>query len=104
MLAPGNLKNRWVYLMLGTTALSNPFVTARQPNGKLKLTAAPGIIDHLEATLELLASGDHYNIKIHDKHKKTHGISDMFDHTAIDRIEKSRMSAKKTSKQISIQK
>ncbi|WP_166447874.1 hypothetical protein [Janthinobacterium lividum] len=96
MLAPGNLKGRWVYLMLGTTALSNPLVTARHPNGKLKLTAAPGVVDHLEATLELLASCDHCNIKIHDKHKKTHGISDIFDHTAIDRIEDIRRFAEKS--------
>jgi hypothetical protein len=95
MQSPNNLKNRWVYLMLGTTALSNPFVTATHPIGKLKLTAAPGVVDHLEATLELLASGDHYNIKIHDKHKKTHGISDMFGHVEIDHIEKGRINAKK---------
>ncbi|MGK5059824.1 hypothetical protein ACQ4WY_23100 [Janthinobacterium sp. LB2P49] len=92
-----NLKNRWVYLMLGSTASSNPFVTAGHPHGKLKLVAAPGVADHLEATLELLASGDHYNIKIHDKHKKTHGISDTFDHIEIDLIEKNRRRVKKLS-------
>ncbi|MDO8050450.1 hypothetical protein O3301_18490 [Janthinobacterium sp. SUN211] len=92
-----NLKNRWTYLILGSTALSNPFVTAAHPHGKLKLAAAPGVVDHLAATLELLASGDHYNIKIHDKHKETHGISDTFNYMEIDRIDKGRRSLEKAT-------
>ncbi|MGK5051603.1 hypothetical protein [Janthinobacterium sp. RB2P8] len=87
---PANLKNRWVYLMLGTPAASNPFVTKTHPQSNLKLTAAPGVMDHLEAILELIGSGDHYNIKLHDKHKPTHGITDTFDRFEIDKIETGR--------------
>ena len=87
---PANLKNRWVYLMLGTPAASNPFVTKTHPQSNLKLTAAPGVMDHLEAILELIGSGDHYNIQIHDKHKPTHGITDTFDRLEIDKIETGR--------------
>ena len=97
MKSASNLKNRWVYLMLGSDAVTNPFVTAAQPHSGLKLGAAAGMAMHLEATLELLASGDHYNIKIHDKHKKTHGISDTFDHIEIDRTARNRKLANKLS-------
>ncbi|PHV32628.1 hypothetical protein CSQ94_14745 [Janthinobacterium sp. BJB312] len=31
---PANLKNRWVYLMLGTPAASNPFVTKTHPQSR----------------------------------------------------------------------
>ena len=86
MLSDSNLKNRWVYLMLGTSALSNPFLKKTGQKSHLTLTAAPGVIDHLEATLELLESGDHYNIIIHNKHKKTHGITETFDHIEINKI------------------
>lgn len=99
MLSDKNLKNRWVYLMLGTPAASNPFVEGKRQKGKLSLTAAPGIIDHLEATLELLASGDHYNIELHDKHKATHGITDTFDSVEIDKVAQGRaVSIKSSSK------
>jgi hypothetical protein len=47
-------------------------------------------MDHLEAILELIGSGDHYNIKLHDKHKPTHGITDTFDRFEIDKIETGR--------------
>ncbi|MFM9436383.1 hypothetical protein ACFDR9_003467 [Janthinobacterium sp. CG_23.3] len=97
MQSASNLKNRWVYLMLGITAGSNPFLTSAHPNSKLKLTAAPGVIDHFEATLELLSTGDHYNIKLHDKHKKTHNITETFDHIEIDRTEKGRTRSKKST-------
>ncbi|NRR28612.1 hypothetical protein HSX11_00120 [Oxalobacteraceae bacterium] len=97
MQSSANLKNRWVYLMLGTTASSNPFVTAPHPIGTLKLAAAPGVIDHLEATLELLASGDHYNIEIHDKHKSTHGITETFNDIEIDNTEDGRKRARKST-------
>ena len=90
MQTSNNMKNRWVYLMLGTTAVSNPFVTPAHPQHKLKLLAAPGILDHFEATLELLASGDHYNIKLHDKHRQTHGITDTFTYLEIDDTEDDR--------------
>lgn len=90
MQTSSNMKNRWVYLMLGTTAVSNPFVTPAHPQHKLKLLAAPGILDHFEATLELLASGDHYNIKLHDKHRQTHGITDTFTYLEIDDTEDKR--------------
>lgn len=97
MVTSSNFKNRWVYLMLGTAALTNPFVTAAHPTGKLKLTAAPGIFEHMEAIWELMKSNDHYNIKIHDKHKKTHGITDEFDHLEIDRVADLREVATKLS-------
>ncbi|MEO5934817.1 MAG: hypothetical protein ABIQ08_14865 [Duganella sp.] len=84
-----NLKNRWVYLMLGLTATSNPFANAAHAS-RLKLTAAPGVGDHIAATLELLATNDHYNIEIHNKHKSNHGITEMFDYAEIDRVERGR--------------
>lgn len=80
--------------MLGIESKTNPFLTAAHPSGKLKLKAAPGISEHLEATLELLASGDHYNITLHDKHKKNHGITDKFDQAEIDHIAAARNIAK----------
>lgn len=94
MQSKSNLKNRWVYLMLGLTATSNPFASPPHPS-RLKLTAAPGVGDHIAATLELLASNDHYNLELHNKHKETHGITETFDYFEIDRVEKGRISAKK---------
>lgn len=89
-----NLENRWVYLMLGLTATSNPFANAAHAS-RLKLTAAPGVGDHIAATLELLATNDHYNIEIHNKHKSTHGITETFDAAEIDKVERGRIRAKK---------
>lgn len=89
MRSTSNLKNRRVYLMLGLTANSNPFATVGH-TANLKLTAAPGVGEHLSATLELLASKDYYNIQLHNKHKDTHGITDMFDEGEIDRVDKAR--------------
>lgn len=97
MQTTSNLNNRWVYLMLGLTASSNPFATAAHAS-RLKLTAAPGVGEHLAATLELLATNDHYNIEIHNKHKSTHGITDTFGHAEIDQVVDGRRRAKLKSK------
>jgi hypothetical protein len=97
MQSTSNLKNRWVYLMLGLTSNTNPFATGLHPS-TLKLTAAPGVEDHIAATLELLASNDYYNIELHNKHKKTHGITETFNKSEIDRIEKARILAIKNVK------
>lgn len=96
-----NLKNRWVYLMLGLDATSNPFATPTRAS-RLKLTATPGVGDHFAATLELLASNDHYNIELHDKHKATHGITEMFDAAEIDEVEEARTRAKNLQSKRSI--
>ena len=81
-----NLRNRWVYLILGVGAGTNPFLATAKASGRLNLDGAKGVIDHLEATLALLASGDHYNMALHDKHKPTHGITETFDHMEIEKI------------------
>lgn len=84
-----NLKNRWLYLVFGFTSKSNPFASGIA-GSDLNLTAAPGVEDHMVATLELLSSNDYYNIDLHDKHKSTHGISEVFDHRDMDEVEKHR--------------
>jgi hypothetical protein len=80
--------------MLGLSATKNPFATGKN-SSSLKLTAAPGVEDHIAAVLDLFTSNDPYNIVLHDKHINIHGITETFYQNEIDRVERGRIHAPK---------
>ena len=95
-----NLKNRWLYLIVAIDTVGHPFGKIKSLTKPLHLRPADGIVEHLEAAAEILATGDFSNMRLHDKHKPVHGVSETFDHEEIDFIVEQRdilASAKKNS-------
>ncbi|MFZ6648916.1 hypothetical protein ACO0LO_24540 [Undibacterium sp. TJN25] len=102
MQSDSNLKNRWVYLFLAIPTVSNPFGKHKDPKG-LSLIPAAGIYEHLQAVIEILASADFHNVKLHDIHKPTHGVSETFDAEDIDFVADRRLSVPKKTKPVAEQ-
>lgn len=88
-----NLQNRWVYLFLILPTARSPFGTlyklGEQP---LRLDPAPGIQEHIVAAAELLATGKYKNVRDHDGHIATHGVSEIFQADEIDFVDRRRAS------------
>ncbi len=93
-----NMANRWVYLFLMIPSVGNhPFAKMRKDAKGLNLDTAPGVFEHIEAALEILAAEDHYAIALHDKHKipSTKGVSETFTHEEIDWVAERRTAVKR---------